>query len=253
MFTLPLLEWRDIPAGLVTLVDGKGRFDVQPFRIARYAVTNAQFDAFIADGGYGDARWWADAGEPELTPEQADRGASTWQTAREQLRAPQQSTWPEPDCPRIDLCWYEAVAFTRWLSARTGLIVRLPTEWEWQWAAVGDTGWVYPFGPDFDATKCNTYESGLGRTVPVERFAGVHSPFGAVDMSGNVLEWCTNEFENPDTILVAGTSETGSGRPAMRGGSWGHDLFNCRATHRFGFNALNSSYAVGFRVMSEPK
>lgn len=241
--TLPMLEWLDIPAGNVTLTDGKGVFDVQPFRLAAYAVTNAQFDAFVAAGGYREMAWWADAGATTLSAQQQTLGMSTWRTAREQFRAPQAPTWPEADCPRTDVCWYEAVAFTRWLAAETGLAVRLPTEWEWQWAAVGDTGWVYPFGPDFEADKCNTYESGRGRTVPVQTFHEAHTPFGAVNMSGNTLEWCANEFETPANVL-----ETGTGRPAMRGGSWGHDLFNCRATHRFGFNALNSSYAVGFRV-----
>ncbi|MBK8135816.1 MAG: SUMF1/EgtB/PvdO family nonheme iron enzyme [Chloroflexi bacterium] len=247
-YTLPLLEWLDIPAGTVTLVDGKGTFDVQPFRIAKYAVTNAQFDAFISDGGYSDTRWWADAGATELDAEQQENGMSTWQTARERFGTPQPSHWPEADCPRTDLCWYEAVAFCRWLAHKTGLAVRLPTEWEWQWAAVGATGWEYPYGAEFDALKCNTYENGIGRTVPVTAYADVSTVHGTVSQSGNVLEWCSNEFENTANLLV-----TGTGRPAMRGGSWGHDRFNGRAIHRFGFNALNSSYAVGIRVMCETR
>lgn len=243
---LALLEWLDIPAGQVTLVDGKGTFDVQPFRIAKYAVTNAQFDAFVQDGGYRDARWWLDAGATELTPEQQEMGMSTWQTARERFTAPQPSHWSEPDCPRTDVSWYEAVAFCRWLAHKTGLTVGLPAEWQWQWAAVGMTGWEYPYGPVFDPAKCNTYENAIDRTMPVTAYSDVSTVYGTVNQSGNVLEWCTNEFENTANILV-----TGTGRPAMRGGSWGHDRFNSRAIHRFGFNALNSSYAVGFRVMCE--
>lgn len=242
-FTLPLLEWRDIPAGEVTLQRADGVFAVHPFKIARYPVTNAQFDAFIADGGYADLRWWQGPEDVEDTPENEDIGASSWRHARTQFASPQPATWPDADSPRTDVSWYEAVAFTRWLADKTGLPVRLPTEWEWQWAASGATGWDYPYGADFDAEKCNTYESGIGRTTPVTRFAAVETVFGTVDMTGNVLEWCTNAFETPTDILISGT-----GRPAMRGGSWGHDRFNGRSIHRFGFNALNASYAVGFRV-----
>lgn len=242
-FSLPLLEWLDIPQGHVTLINDKGEFDVKPFRIAKYAVTNAQFDAFITDGGYSDPRWWTDTGTTVLTEEQLENGMSTWETAHERFPAPQASTWPEPDCPRTDICWYEATAFCRWLAAKTGLPVRLPTEQEWQWAAVGTSGWEYPYGATFDSAKCNTYENGIGRTVPVTAYADVPTVFGTVNQSGNTLEWCLSEFENPANILTEGT-----GRPAMRGGSWGHDRYNARSIHRFGFNALNSSYAVGFRV-----
>ena len=128
-FALPLLHWLDIPAGHIALADGRGAFDVQPFRIARYPVTNAQFDAFIQEGGYRDDRWWADAGETNPTPEEIERGVSGWRMAREKLRAPQDVMWPDADCPRTDLCWYEAVAFTRWLSARSGMRVRLRAAW----------------------------------------------------------------------------------------------------------------------------
>ena len=246
-FALPQLHWLNIPTGHVSLADGKGDFDVQPFRIARYPVTNAQFEAFIEDSGYRDDRWWADAGEPNPTPEDVERGVSGWRMARERLRTPREVSWPDADCPRTDLCWYEAVAFTRWLSAKSGMRVRLPTEWEWQWAAAGETGWDYPFGPAFDADKCNSYESGIARTTPVTQYAGVKTAFGTADMSGNVLEWCLNENDvNPATILTSGT-----GRPAIRGGSWGHDRYNCRVTFRLGFNALNSSYAVGFRLAAD--
>ncbi|MFZ2880794.1 MAG: SUMF1/EgtB/PvdO family nonheme iron enzyme [Phototrophicaceae bacterium] len=240
------IDWIPVPAGQVTLADGKGEYSVAPFRIAKYAVTNAEFDAFIADDGYTDPRWWADVDAPALTPEQLEMGMSDWRAARERIAAPKPSHWPEPDCPRTDVTWYEAMAFCRWLSARLNIPVRLPTEWEWQWAAVGDTGWAYPFGPAFDATKCNTHENGIGRTVPVTAYSGIHTVFGVVNLSGNTIEWCANEFENPPNILVAGT-----GRPAMRGGARGHDAANARASHRFGFNALNSSYAVGFRVVTD--
>src|SRR5258706_14605852 len=106
-FTLPMLEWIDIPAGSVTLVKGwdaavkkystdkLATFDVAPFVMAKYPVTNAQFEAFIKDGGYREDRYWKDLASRET--------------------APQEPSWAEPTHPRETVNWYEAIAFTRWL------------------------------------------------------------------------------------------------------------------------------------------
>ena len=143
-FSLPLLEWVEIPAGSVTLDAVGMSFEVKPFKIARYPVTNAQFEAFIQDQGYKHDLWWEGL---------AQTGG-----------APRASDWRELDCPKLEACWYEAMAFCRWLAHQTGLNARLPTEWEWQWAAVGDSGWEYPYGSAFDPQKCSSKESGRVRT-----------------------------------------------------------------------------------------
>ncbi|MCC7450847.1 MAG: SUMF1/EgtB/PvdO family nonheme iron enzyme, partial [Anaerolineae bacterium] len=185
-FTLPLLEWIDIPAGQVTLEDDAGTFPVEPFKIAKYSVTNAQFQAFIDDGGYREDRYWKGLAQRET--------------------APKDPSWSDPTHPRETVNWYEAMAFTRWLSEKTGLSVTLPTEWQWQWAAVGDTGWAYPYGNSFDPNKGNTSESKIWRTTPVDRYPQGVSPFGVVDMAGNVWEWCLNEFETPRNVNVRSES-----------------------------------------------
>src|SRR5262249_23610083 len=69
-FTLPLLEWIDIPAGKVILEGGAGAYRVEPFAISKYPVTNAQFQAFIDDGGYEDDRWWQNLEQRMTGPEQ---------------------------------------------------------------------------------------------------------------------------------------------------------------------------------------
>lgn len=223
-FTLPLLEWLDIPAGHVTLDGGAGSFDVKPFQIAKYPVTNAQYDAFVQDGGHKNVVWW----------EGLAQGASS----------PRASDWRDSDNPKLEVCWYEAVAFCRWLAHQTGLAVRIPTEWEWQWGAVGDSGWDYPYGASFDSARCNTKESGIGRTNPVTTYGTLKTHFGTVDMSGNVWEWCLNEGIVPQNVQVEG----GENR-ALRGGSWNNALKNAEAFFRSHRNPRTRAFNIGFRVI----
>jgi len=224
-YTLPLLEWLDIPAGQVTL---EGRtFDVQPFKIARYPVTNAQFDAFIHNQGYKNTLWWQDLASPAGSPRASD--------------------WREADCPKLEVCWFEAIAFCRWLVLETGLNVRLPTEWEWQWAAVGASGWEYPYGQAFDSTLCNTKEAASGRTNAVTDYLTVKTHFGTVDMSGNVWEWCLNEGTAPYNTQIEG----GENR-ALRGGSWNNAAKNASVTFRSNRNPRNRTFNIGFRVIAVP-
>lgn len=224
-FTLPLLEWIDIPAGKVTLEDDAGTYTVEPFKIAKYPVTNAQFQSFIDDGGYREDRYWKDLAQRETAPE-----------------APQ---WSDPTHPREMVNWYEAMAFTRWLSEKTGLSVALPTEWQWQWAAVGDTGWDYPYGNSFDQNKCNTLESGIGQTTPVDHYPQGAFSFGVMDMAGNVWEWCLNEYETPQSENVRS-----EGRRVVRGGSFDYRQDTTRAASRY-FNFPGPrSHDGGFRVVA---
>ena len=86
----------------------------------------------------------------------------------------------------------------------------------------GDDGRVYPWGNDFDKNRCNTDESGIGKTTPVTRYEGQgDSPFGVTDMSGNVREWCLTEYKSgSDTV-------EGDARRVLRGGSWYYDQLSC--------------------------
>ena len=240
-FTLPLLEWINIPAGSVGLEtgwDGSGNYDyaknysqkllgtytVASFAIAKYPVTNAQFQAFVEDGGYREDRYWKDLAQ--------------------RVTAPQKSSWTDPTHPRETVNWYEAMAFTRWLAEKTGLAVTLPTEMQWQWAAVGDKGWAYPYGNTFDKNKGNTNESGIKKTTPVDKYPQGASPFGVMDLSGNVWEWCLNEYANVNSNSYGNTQSR-----SLRGGSWNLDFDNARAAYR-SFNNPASRYDdPGFRVV----
>ena len=104
---IPDIDWVEIPGGPFIYQDGETR-NLPTFWIARYPVTNAQYRTFLDDGGYQETRWWRDLERPQ----------------------PQEPRWPQPNRPRTNVDWYEAVAFGRWLNARLGLpegSIRLPT------------------------------------------------------------------------------------------------------------------------------
>lgn len=239
-----MLEWINIPAGRVTLEtawtgqeweDSKGydreplgSLDVAPFAITKYPVTNAQFQAFVDDNGYQDGQWWQDLAQ--------------W------IKTPKEPEWSEPTHPRDTVSWYEAVAFSRWLAYKTGLPVTLPTEIQWQWAAVGDTGWDYHYGSAFDKNLCNTYESGINKSTPVnfydDRMQG-KTRFGVMDMCGNISEWCLNLYDNP----LSCETTSAKLRP-RRGGNWLSIRVNARASFRDRGFPDSSHWCLGFRVVS---
>jgi formylglycine-generating enzyme required for sulfatase activity len=199
---------------------------VQPFAISKYLVTWAQYRSFLeADDGYRRRQWWR-----ELAERQAQPG--------EQYRQ-------QDNHPAESVSWYDAVAFCRWLSARLGYEVRLPTEWEWQQAATGgDPSREYSWGADGDPAYANTRESRLGRTTAVGMYPQGASPVGALDMSGNVWEWCLNEHDRPQGIDLSGTA-----RRVVRGGSWGVAQVDARASCRDDFAPANRRYYLGLRVV----
>ena len=120
------------------------------------------------------------------------------------------------------------MAFCRWLSAQFGYEVRLPTEWEWQQAATGgNLANQYPWGPEWDYRRANTDESGLASTTAVGMYPTGASPIEALDMCGNVWEWCLNDYESLEVTALEGEKP----RP-VRGGSWSWDHEYARAPFR---------------------
>jgi formylglycine-generating enzyme required for sulfatase activity len=182
---------------------------MQPFDISKYPVTWAQYRSFLlAADGYQNADWWQ--GLSRRKPEPG-----------EQYRQ-------QDNHPAENVSWYDAIAFCRWLSARLGYEVRLPTEWEWQQAATGGHAEnEFPWGADWSSAHANTVESHLGRTTAVGLYPQGASPQGVRDMSGNVEEWCLNEYRVPQRVECSG-----NGFRAVRGGSWSDTEFHARARYR---------------------
>ena len=95
----------------------------------------------------------------------------------------------EEDHPVVHVSWYDARDYCQWLSEVTGRSYALPSEAEWEKGARGTDGRIYPWGNQWDATRCNSWESRLGKTTSVHAYPQGASPYGVLDMAGNVWEW----------------------------------------------------------------
>jgi formylglycine-generating enzyme required for sulfatase activity len=203
-----LRAYVEVPAGTYPYGDEGRTVEIrQPFRIGRYPVTNQQFAAFIAAGGYGDRQWWSHEGQVWLDKEKAVEPAN-WHYRR--LNAPNQ--------PVVGMSFWEAEAFCAWAGGR------LPTEEEWEAAARGPKGLVYPWGDHWQDGICNTVEAGLGVTSPVGLFPRARQrEHGLDDLAGNVWEWCASLYhpkDSPDDRVGRGgsyISDRGDARSADRG------------------------------------
>jgi len=166
-------------------------------------------------------------------------------TAREMRPAPSWG-WID-DHPVVDVTWDDAKAYAAWAG------VTLPTEAQWEKAAHGADGLIYPWGNEWDAEKCNNWlaKHFLHKTSPVESYPSGASPYGCMDMAGNVWQWCAdwydkNYYKNSPIQNPTGPT-TGTAR-VLRGGSWySNDSRYYRATDRDCYNPLTRYVDIGFR------
>lgn len=238
-------EWISIKGGNVTMQahgGSSGRFSkstseltsvvsVSNFAISKYPVTNAQFAQFVNANGYAEHRWWNEDGWSVRTQNGWTK-PSFWLDKK----------WNQPEQPVVGVSWYEAIAFCTWLSEMSGEVITLPSEKQWQRAAQGDDERQYPWGEDFLDNCCN-FDSTSTMTVTSYEQTGV-SPFGVVDMSGNVWEWCL-------TTNVSGTDSLDSleGR-VLKGGSWfGNLSYKLRANYRNWAEPTERDAVIGFRIV----
>ncbi|NLF50449.1 MAG: formylglycine-generating enzyme family protein, partial [Leptolinea sp.] len=146
--------------------------------------------------------------------------------------------------PVVNVDWNRATAYCEWIGGR------LPTEAEWEKAARGTTGRLYPWGDNAPHENLINYDGIYSDTTSVGRFPAGVSPFGAFDMSGNVWEWVADwydeiyyqgsYFENP-------TGPTFGTLHLLRGGSWSSDIDSIRTTYRFRNKASYTNSQIGFR------
>ena len=226
-------EWVEIPAGEFWM-GGEGEYDGKPahgvslakFWIARVPVTNAQYRFFVEAAGHEPPRHW-EGGRPPKGKESH---------------------------PVVYVTWRDALAYCRWLSGVTGKRVALPSEAEWEKAARGDKDRrAYPWGEAFDATRCNSGDLGLGDTTPVGIFPEGASPYGVLDLSGNVWEWTRSNYRDYPYDPDDGREELDNNDPrVLRGGAFDNGRNLVRCASRLRLNPSGRVSYVGFRVVVVP-
>lgn len=158
------------------------------------------------------------------------------------------------DHPIVNVSWFNASEYAAWLSNLTGRKWRLPTEAEWEKAARWDRSVgsgisrEYPWGPQFEASRCNTREGGLRDTSAIAAFSRGASALGVCDMAGNVWEW-TNTIYTPVPYSLDGRDRSEAWEPKVRrGGSWDSHRSRARGAFRAFSNPEQSNRFIGFRL-----
>jgi formylglycine-generating enzyme required for sulfatase activity len=194
-------HWVDVPAGEYVIgrdpgETRQGHVDVDAFELGRTPVTNAQYERFVAE-----------------------------------TAATAPPHWPAPaDHPVAFVDWHEASAFCTWAGGR------LPTEAEWEKAGRGTDGRAYPWGDEEDASRA-AVGAGIkhGSTAPVDSHPEGASPYGLLDMAGNVWEWTSTEYPPGERVLRGGSF-------ASPGLAW------ARCTMRSHSRPARRQAHIGFRV-----
>ncbi|TEU10758.1 MAG: TIR domain-containing protein [Anaerolineales bacterium] len=202
------------------------------YYLARTPVTNAQYAAFVQATGHEQPKHWK-GGQPPRGKE---------------------------DHPVVRISWHHVVAYCRWLAEVSGQPYGLPSEAQWEKGARGDDGRIWPWHNRWDAKRCNSAEGGQGDTTPVGAYADGASPYGLLDVAGNVWQWTRSlwgehwtkpsfkypydaadgreDLDAPDSVLRV-----------LRGGAFSYlrGLVRCAYRHR-SYPHYFSGY-IGFRVV----
>jgi formylglycine-generating enzyme required for sulfatase activity len=258
---LPDIVWCEVPAGLFLMgstdEDGMAysrekpqhEYEIeQPYAISRYPVTNAQYAAFVQAGGYGERRYWTEAGW-------------VWRE-EENITGPEEYGTPYnlPNHPAVGVSWYESEAFCLWLTEELrregGLAefqeITLPTEPQWEKAARSGDGRIYPWGAEPDPEKANYDDTGIGSTSAVGCFPGGASPYGVEELSGNVWEWCRTKWESDYRACENDSTLEGAARRVVRGGAFNSPEHLVRCASRYGPYPYGRHFDYGFRVVVSP-
>jgi formylglycine-generating enzyme required for sulfatase activity len=251
-------DWVTIPAGTFLMGSDKAKDKdaysselpqhkvyLPTYRIARVPVTVAQFTAFVQATGY-------------QTKAEKDGWAYSW--TGEKWEPVQGAYWAAPrgpashvrdkaDHPVTCVSWRDATAFCVWAAKVQRNVIRLPTEAEWEKAARGTDGRVWPWGNEPpDDRRCN-FNMNVRDTTSVKHYpAGAH---GLYDMAGNVWEWTSSLYKDyPYNVDDGREDPAAEGRRVVRGGSFGFDRYYVRCALRLVFDPVARHFYNGLRVVS---
>ncbi len=200
----------------------RGRRVVDEFHLDIHPVTVERYEAFLGDGGYEEESWW-------------DPKGWAWRRA-EGISAPRfwrDDGWGQfhtADRPVVGVSWWEARAFCAWADRR------LPSEDEWEAAARGPEGLLFPWGSRWLEGRVGNRGVGPRLTWPVGSWPQSAGPFGHQDLVGNVWQLCADRWEE------------GSPSRAARGGAWSAPNHQCRTDARNGFKPWGRHSHLGFRT-----
>ncbi len=225
------------------------RVTLSSFKIAKYETTVAEFRSFIKSTGYVTD---AEKGGYSYVFLIEEMKGVTWECDVAGKRRPTS----EDSHPVIHVSWNDATAYCQWLSRQTGENYRLPTEAEWEYAAMGGTTTQDDeFGGRAILDEVAWYSNNSGNaTHPVGQKES--NTLGICDMAGNVWEWCADWFDyrycqyGPQNDPVG--ADSGNSR-VLRGGSWNSDKEHCRLTNRNFDDPAYRRCNIGFRVALKGK
>ena len=204
--------------------------ELSGFEVSRYTVTNMEYLRFLKETDRRAPSWWSGTVVgPSFPPWKANH-------------------------PVWGITWDDAVSYCRWLSEKSGNEYRLPHEAEWEKASRGTDGRDYPWGSGFTDDRCNTAEAKILGTTPVGLYPLGASPFGVMDMAGNVEEWTLDSPNNNTTLPERSQFLRTQEHKITKGSGWRDSWYASRCTFK---RVRGKSYdidaggRVGFRLASE--
>ena len=206
------------------------RVELSAYAIGKYPVTNKEYRYFVKEASHRSPKHWKGHEYPK----------------------------DKADHPVVYVSWDDAMAYCEWLNEKTGKHYSLPTEAQWEKAARGDDGRIYPWGDERDPDRLNA-ENNIEDPTPVGQYSPAgDSPYGCADMAGNVLEWCLDGYDEAAyegregvTIQAYVHYENQKFR-VLRGGSFLNSQGDCRSAARHWSSPYLQYYDVGFRIVLLP-
>jgi formylglycine-generating enzyme required for sulfatase activity len=236
------IDWVEVPAG--TLVRGTPLECVD-------AIARAHSDIAVQRGWIAKEAPRTELWVPAFAIARTPITVAQWRLFAAQSGRYGASSVLPPDHPIDAVSWQDANGFCRWLSARAGYAVRLPTETQWERAARGGDGREYPWGEAYASGSGNLADLGIGHTTPVGSFPRGMSPFGVLDLAGNVDEWTGSLYAPyPDAPADVPSVEAWANDPHItRGGAFCHhrDLARCARRH----GLYRPHLGAGFRIVRD--